>query len=141
MVDLTRFEELQKIQDEGRFFPILDAMGKLTDMKVKVAGPDSLAQRKAQSAIDAKLTNGRRNGLETSEEVYREWATEKLAASVLGWENLEFEGKPLECSPENVMKMLTSFPVFHNQVAFYASDRSLFAPDEPGEKVKTKEAS
>jgi len=128
MVDLTRFIELQKIQDEGKFFPILDAVGSLTDLKVKIAGPDSEVQDKAQREINKRIAEGRRVGVETSEEAFKEMAIDKLVASVLAWENLEYQGKPMECTPENVRQMLTDYPVFQQQVTFYASERSLYGP-------------
>jgi hypothetical protein len=120
--------ELQKIQDEGRFFPVLDAAGNLTDFEVKIAGPDAAVQAKAQNEITSRISKARAVGIETSEEAFREMALDRLVATVLDWKNLEYKGEPLECNPVNVRRMLSDYPVFHQQVTYFSSERALYQP-------------
>lgn len=141
MVDLSYFEDMQRIQEEGRFMPILDALGDLTDIQVKIAGPDSTVQRAALYEVQAILRNETAPGFDglpkstRDDEGYRDLDILRYSAAVLDWKNIEEGGKPYPCNRDNAKSLMQRFPNFFEQVRLYATSRVLFAP-EKGEPTK-----
>lgn len=140
-VDLSHFDELQKIQDEGREFPILDAAGSLTDIRLRVAGPDSEVQRRAKHAADAFLNDIRERGAQPTDDDLETYSIMRMTAAVIGLSGLEgYDGKPMEGTAENVEMLLRRFPAFRDQVAVLASSRVLYSPEKDDEPAQPKQA-
>lgn len=49
-----------------------------------------------------------------------------LVACTLGWENVVYEGQPLEFNPENVRMLYSKVPVIREQVDAFIGDRANF---------------
>ncbi|OQP86018.1 hypothetical protein BTR14_13120 [Rhizobium rhizosphaerae] len=131
MVDLSVFDRLQAIQEEGREFPIFNAAGDPTEIKIKVFGPDSKAQRDAKNEAERYLTGIRASGREPSDAESETYVIMRLRAAVGGWSNLEDEnGAPLPFTRDNAEMLLRRFPIVHDQVKFFASTRTLFSDTE-----------
>lgn len=99
--------------------PLFDADGK--PITITVLGQDSREFRSAVSALAEKVSKGKQT-LEKSEAN----AIELLARIVLRWHGIEWEGKPLECTRENVKMFLTKFPPIRRQIDAFVADRSHF---------------
>jgi hypothetical protein len=110
-MDLKQFEGLAKSFDEGVEIEITHPKtGKGTGLKVRVASYSServkRVQRKfANIAIRESKRNPKKVG--TVEEI-EEKAVEITAAAVVSWSGFTLGGKTLECTPENVIAILTN---------------------------------
>jgi hypothetical protein len=47
-------------------------------------------------------------------------------ASIVDWSGLEMDGKPLECTRDNIRMVLEKFPFIAEQIDAAAGDRALF---------------
>lgn len=74
--------------------------GEPLDARVHVLGRDARAVRAAMQDLDRRATAGER----LSEE---QRSVELLCVVITGWEKIEFDGAPLDFSPENVRKLVT----------------------------------
>lgn len=97
-----------------------------------VVGMDSEVYQKAQRDIRnkqfKKMQKRNRIRMEmTAEETERE-AIELLARCILGWENIEWEGEPLEYNHANAKKLL-SMAWVREQVDTFIGDRANFILD------------
>lgn len=111
-------------QEKGRWFDILDPVtGAAMGMRIRVAGPDSATQRRAELKLADDLAeiadcDGRVDAA----------AREKariacLAACVLDWEIKE-DGRPVPFNHGNVVRFLRLAKWIETQVDGFASDLS-----------------
>ena len=95
--------------------------GETLDIRIKLAGIDSKTYREAaRKQINKRLKKGLRK---ISVEDTEQEEIELLAACTLDWENVEYEGKELECNPENVKFVYKEFPWIREQVDAFIADR------------------
>ncbi|BDU76303.1 hypothetical protein [Mesoterricola sediminis] len=76
------------------------------DLSFELAGPSHPRTLQAQRDFQDRLAKGRRKRLDADE--LTAIGNEALAARILSWKGLEWEGKPLECNQENAIKILGS---------------------------------
>ena len=110
-MDLAKFDGLARSFDEGTVVEIRHPVtGEKTDLTVTVASYQSERVKKLQRKMaNAAMREQRRNPKKaaTVEEV-EEKAHDLMVAAVIGWSGFERDGKPLECTPENVRAVLTN---------------------------------
>ena len=126
-MDLSKVRAIEKA-DEGAWLDIMFVDGSETDVRIKLAGFDSIAYRDKQREISKRridrMQSRKRNPL-TPEEI-EDQATELLAACVLDWEGLENEGTTFPCNTENAVKLLRENLWIKEQVDVFVGDRSNF---------------
>lgn len=113
-------------QDNGRWFELHDPVdGTPTGIKIKIAGPDSATQRRAELAMVDELAElAREDGAVSAE--HRERARLNcLARCVLGWE-LEEEGEAVPFTHANVVRLLTMARWVRDQVDSFAGSRAAY---------------
>lgn len=76
----------------------------LDGVSVELAGPSHPATLKAQRERTARLLAMRGRQMSTKEK--EALGIEILASRVLSWSGVEWEGAPMDCSPENVKAIL-----------------------------------
>ncbi|WP_290497620.1 hypothetical protein [Hyphomonas sp. UBA4494] len=104
-MDISSFSGLAKSFDDGMEVEILHPVtGKPTGLSVRVASYQSERVKAAQRRMaNAALRDQKRNPKKTATvEEIEEKTTDIIVAAVLSWEGFEKDGKPLECTPENV---------------------------------------
>lgn len=88
---------------------------------IRVLGQDSREFRAAVAALADKAGKGKQT-LEKTEAM----AIDLLSRVVMRWNGIMWEGKPLECTPENVRMFLTKFPPIRRQIDAFIADRANF---------------
>lgn len=105
MADLSKHE----LSESAVFEPILPD-GSKSDAKITLAGRDSDVYNKAM--VEASRNRLKRK-IEKGEDPFEEMSTKDsddftipiIAACTLSWEGVEWEGEPMECTPENAEKL------------------------------------
>ena len=112
--------------DKGRWFTLQDPVsGEPTGIRLKISGPDSATQRRAELEMTDRLAemagpDGRISARD------RETARlETLAACVLGWSVLE-DGQPVPFNTANVLRLLRMAKWVEIQIDNFAGDRAAF---------------
>jgi hypothetical protein len=131
MFDISAFEDHRAAQDRGLEVTIMDAHGFETEIKMRIAGPDSGVQRRARHGLIERyrrLPQAER----TSESAKESFAVELLAGAVLGWSGIAEKGQALPFTHTNVVRLLTDYPWVREQVDLIAGSREafLYAPVE-----------
>lgn len=88
---------------------------------LRVLGQDSREFRAAVTALADKAGKGRQS-LERTEAL----AIDLLSRVVVKWHGITWEGKALDCTPENVRMFLTKFPPIRRQIDSFIADRANF---------------
>lgn len=131
-LDLSGFDVRSQAQ-EGVEVALLDPAGRKTRVMLRVRGMDSQAYR---DALDRYLRDGAERGRARTQEERNEEFLSVQATLIAAWTidgkpaALVFEkgGKPLECTPENVAKVLREHSWVHGQVISFAERRANFLP-------------
>lgn len=126
-MDLKRLDTVSA-SNEGAELAIYAPDGEKTDIVIRLAGVDSDVYRKAsRKQRDKRLQNLQKRGKQklTSAELDEEGIA-LLAACTLGWENLEENGQPLECTRENAERLYHDYPDVRQQVDAFIGDRANF---------------
>lgn len=89
---------------------------------IRVLGADSREFRAAITAAAERNAGKKRMSLDAADA----GAIDLLAKLVTGWKGIQWEGKPLDCTPENVRMFLTKFPPIRQQIDLFIADRSNF---------------
>lgn len=89
---------------------------------MRVLGADSREFRAAIAAAAERNANKKRMSLDAAEA----GAIDLLSKLVTGWKGIEWEGKALEFTLENVRMFLTKFPPIRQQIDQFIADRSNF---------------
>lgn len=77
----------------------------LDGVSLEIAGPSHPRTLKASRDMQDRLPKMR--GKKVSPEELNTLGNEMLAARVLSWKGIDWEGQPLECTPENTAKIFT----------------------------------
>lgn len=126
MTDLSQFAGLAKAQDDGIDVNITHpGTGDELGIVVRVAGPDSARQKKARALVSNERLSKSRNKKPSVAELQAD-AIRITAASVISWNGIEENGKPVEYSAEAAEDIFRRFPFLYEQVADAVGDRSLF---------------
>lgn len=98
-----------------------------TPVSVRVVGNDSREFRAALSRISAKMKPNKKSSLEQAEAR----SVELISACVKSWQGL-YEGKiAIECTPENVRRVLTEQSWIRDQLDTFIAERSNFFTSAP----------
>ncbi len=100
--------------------PLYTPEGKPITMRV--LGQDSREFRAAISAAAERNAGKKRLSLDAAEA----GAIDLLSKMITGWHGIEWEGKPLDFTPENVRMFLTKFPPIRAQIDAFIVDRANF---------------
>lgn len=123
--DLSAFDDLSKLQDDGIDVPILHpASGDALGITIRVAGPDSTRQRQARQAIMNKRLQRRNQRMRATDIEDENIAV--LARSILSWSGVKVSGAELDCNVENAENVLRRFPFIREQIEQAAGDRAGF---------------
>ncbi len=123
------FSKKKIVADDAQYMEIKDPVtdevmeedGKVA--RLKVVGSDSKVFKAGFKEWNDK-NRLKKNGLSTAD-------TEKhmkkiYCACVVGWENIEWEGKDMKFSKENLMNLIDSCPFIYDQLMEFVGDRSHF---------------
>ena len=126
-MDLNDIRNGAADHDRGKWFNLSDPVtGDPTGIRLKIAGPDSQAQRRAELDMADRLAemagpDGRISAAN------RETARlETLASCVLAWE-LKEDGEALQFNSANVLRFLRMAKWVEQQVDYYAGNHAAFA--------------
>lgn len=130
MVDLARFATADAA-DEGRWMVVLNPLtaGVLEQdgapIRVRVRGADSIAFERARENLVRAVFQ---RGVELTDAERAAMQARALAAIVVDWEGIVWDGKPLACTPENVEMILLKAPWLRRQIDDFAATRANFLP-------------
>ena len=114
--------------DKGAVLTVLDPTTDVpTDLKITLAGTDSAIYRNwVKNSINRKL--GMKKNKKFSYEESEHSGVELLAALTLGWEGLEFEGKPVKFTTEQAYDLYAdpNMKWLREQVDEFVADRANF---------------
>ena len=124
MMDLSEIRK--QAQDEAWVTILHPVSGAETSMRIRLLSPDSERYRQIDNRIRYATTKSmtKRGGL--SAEELSESGLQLLIQATVGWENVIFDGQPIQFSPENVRTVYTDFPFIREQVDRFLGDRRNF---------------
>lgn len=113
-------------QDEAWLTILHPMTGEETTMRIKLMNPDSAAYKAVDSRIkNAGIQSVSRRSKLTVQEI-EESGLQLLVGVTTGWENVVFDGVPLDFSPVNARTLYQDFPFIREQVDKFISDRRNF---------------
>jgi hypothetical protein len=126
-MDLKQFEGMVEAQDVGADVAILHPTNyERLGIIVRVAGTDSDRVRNARRSILARRADRANPMAPMAPQELEEENLLLVAHSVIGWESVEWNGKPLECNLENVVMVLKKLPFMRDQIESFANSRANF---------------
>lgn len=119
-----------KSQDTTAVEILHPASGAPVGITVTVASMDSerarAVEKTQRNARIQKLTRGgRRNAALTADELEKD-GLDLLVHCTVSWDGVTENGQALECTPENVRRVYTSYPWLREQVDQAVADRANF---------------
>lgn len=140
MADLSNFNTKTLSNDGAWMTAVSPADGLELDIRIKCAGLDSAyfqsAKEKFENKRRKKLENGA--GLPSAQELDAA-RLQTLSECTLAWENVEVDGKPLECNRINAAYVYRNYPWLREQVDAFIGDRRNFLPSSAEGDEKTGE--
>jgi hypothetical protein len=130
VVDLSRFEAMNKAQEDGIETDLFDEAGKPIGMKLTIHGPDSAIARKAVKDVAKQFAAKAeaRGDLSPSEDDEDERMIAYLAKVTSGWSpNPSIGGKAVPFSEDNALRFFSLFRMFAEQARGVALRRAPFA--------------
>lgn len=128
-MQLSEIESASEDQDRGRWLDLADPWtGKLTGIRLRIAGPDSATQARAQLSLADELAAAINDDGKVPAHEREAARLRCLARCVLAWEVSE-EGKPVPFTFGNVLRLLKAAKWVQAQVDAFAGDRRRFAPE------------
>lgn len=120
--DLSYIDDLVEHQDRGADLVVYDpvTLERMTDVVLTIAGPDSDTARRARIRFSDELMAFRNRP--PADELER-IEVERLARLVIGWK-VSRDGKPVEFSFTNVVRLLTSAQFIREQVEAFSQNRA-----------------
>jgi len=125
LVDLSRFDAMQQAQEAGLDIEIRDPNGKKLGFTIRIAGPDSVRQRKAIEKMAAERLASDDPTPLTPAELY-DRQTRGLAVATISWTPFKLDGGLYELSEDNAYKLYNRFAFIRDQVSERAGRRSAF---------------
>jgi hypothetical protein len=123
--DLSSYDALQEAQEAGVSIEVKDPSGKKLGFTIKVAGPDSLRQRRAIEKMAAeRLASDDPAPLSPAELYDRQ--TRGLAIATIEWTEFKLDGGVYALTEDSAYKLYSRFPFIRDQVAERAGRRSAF---------------
>ena len=125
LADLSQFDALQAAQEAGLDVEIRGPDNKKLGFTIRIAGPDSVRQRRAIEKMAAeRLASDDPTPLSPAELFDRQ--TRGLAIATISWTPFKLDGTVYELNEENAYKLYTRFAFIRDQVAERAGRRSAF---------------
>jgi hypothetical protein len=125
-MQLNDVEAFAADQDRGAWLDLAHPVtGKLTGMRVLVAGPDSATQARARLALVDDLTQATDLEGRVSADNRELARLHNLARCVIGWE-VQADGQPVPFSFTAVLRLLRSGTWVQAQIDAFAADRRAF---------------
>lgn len=134
-VDLSRFEAMNKKQEEGVDIDLLDHDGIPIGMKLTIVGPDSARARTARKEVASEFAAKAeaKEDLSPSDDDNDERMISYLAKACTGWApNPSIEGKSVPFTEANALRFFSLFRMFMEQAQAVAIRRSPFASGSSG---------
>ena len=127
--DLADLNAALTSQEEGEELVLRNPYtGDDTDIVVRIACAESTrvktAARAAINRLYAKRAKNKHERIEDSEELL----LTTVAASIISWRGVVFEGKPFECTPSNARKLIEMHLGFLEQIKSFSEERANFLP-------------
>lgn len=121
MNDLAHVDDLVEHQDRGADLTIMHPVTgeRMPDIVLTIAGPDSDTARRARIRFSDGLMAYRKPPADELERM----EIERLARLVTGWK-VTRDGKPVEFSFTNVVRLLTSAQFVREQVETFSQSRA-----------------
>lgn len=127
--DLSSLDSGVKAQEEGLPMPLLHPKtGEPTGVVIRVASYESERVMARARAIGNRVRAEKAKQPLKATRVEQDEDTMKAlaVAAVVGWENLQHEGKPLAYSEANAEMILAKYKFVQDQVEKFGGDRSNF---------------
>ena len=138
-MDIAKLSKSVDAQNEGVPLNIVDPVeGNNIGLSIVIYGPDSDAQAEAKvEARDAisKLRQASIAGT-IAEGESEDISLSMLAKCVKSWDAVE-EGQSLNCTPENIKRVLKRFPWIRSQVDQFANSRAPYKQFYGGDDADT----
>lgn len=128
--DLSRAVSVGQAEDDGQVVHLRDAGGELEfgdngqPVTVTIAGSYSARYRKVQDSITQRML--KRKQLTLTPEQLMENRIELIASCVLGWTEIEDDGKPLPCTKDNAARLVRVAPWVRDQLEEAQHDHAGF---------------
>lgn len=102
--------------EKGMDYVVLDLDECETDVVVSVIGVGSRIFKQAKQKIDNQEALYEKRGKKMDEDTSNELWVELLAKCTKGWKNVEEDGKQVEFSYDNAVRMYSTYPFLRNQI-------------------------
>lgn len=130
---LERYKTDKNLEESGVWVDYGDGI------EVCVRRMNSAKSRETRRRLEKPYTKGFR-GQDMPESLQEELMNKQLAeAIVVDWKGIpdpENEGKMLPCTPENVLKMVSTFPDFRDDIMAASMERATFQQEQLKEAEK-----
>lgn len=135
---LDRYATDRNLEEEGVWVDYGDGL------KVKVRRLSSKHSRETRRKLEKPYSSQFRNR-DMPDSLQEELLNKQMAQSiVVAWEgvpNPDKEGELLECTPENILMMVTKFPDFRDDILTAAMERTTFEKEQRKEAEKNSKSS
>lgn len=123
-------------EENGRWFK--DLFGDGTNIEVKLRRMTSKKSIQVRRRLDKQYRSKQNKRGEYDEEFGMRVVVEQIAeAIIVDWANvIGRDGKPLECTPENKLMLLTKLPAFRDAVIIYSNELENFRIENAEEAEK-----
>ena len=137
-MDLSLLNTKDGSEQGAWFTPKWD--GEPLDCKFKVLGPDSKVaikytddlSKNVQSKFALMVAGAQKNGkvkdLPEDTETFEDKDIAKASAIIVGWENVQWEGKEFPYSPENAKFLMEKASFLRNQILRFHDEQANFTP-------------
>ena len=103
-MDLKSFKSTDEL---GVWMTVTDPMtSEDTDARIKIAGNGSRKMKSIDREMVDAMIHAIRGKTKSTGKTAEDKALKKACACVIGWENIEWDGALLDCTPENVATVL-----------------------------------
>lgn len=126
-MDLAKIKAIEKAE-AGVWVPLIFVDGTELDSEFLIVGTDSKVYlRKQREIANRRIEQVQKNRKKIiSQDEIETQNIELLAECILDWKNVDYNGKPLECTTENKIMILTENAWIREQVDRIAGDRRNF---------------
>ena len=118
-------------------------------IRVKLRRLNSAKSKEVRRRLEKPFEKQYRNGREYPDSLQEELMNKQLAqAIVVDWEGIPeldqsgspIDGKDMPCTPENVIRMVSQFPDFREEITTASLERATFQVEERKEREGNSEA-
>ena len=125
-MDLANFNLAEKAAAGAELKVLNPVDGTATDLVIKIAGSESATYRNAVFAASSEYSYKEDADLKEKIEVIDKRNGVTFAACIMGWENMEFDGKPVKFTKDEAAKILAATPWLTDQIGAFIKNRANF---------------